>query len=117
MEADIANKPVGDYVILCRKAWTAYVSLTLWTLLLLALVLIADTVKPDARAAVAALHALGIKVVMLTGDDKHAAAAIRARMRWRLRRSVFLDLRAISSAESLASDTDVVVYRRIRLDD
>ena len=39
MEADIANKPVGNYVILCRKAWTAYVSLTLWALLLLALTL------------------------------------------------------------------------------
>ena len=39
MEADIANKPVGNYVILCRKAWTAYVSLTLWALLLLALAL------------------------------------------------------------------------------
>ena len=39
MEADIANKPVGNYVILCRKAWTAYVSLTLWALLLLAIAL------------------------------------------------------------------------------
>ena len=39
MEADIANKPVGDYVILCRKAWTAYVALTLWALLLLAIAL------------------------------------------------------------------------------
>lgn len=40
MEADIANKPVGDFVTLCRKAWTAYVSLILWGLSLLTLALL-----------------------------------------------------------------------------
>lgn len=43
---------------------------------LLGLVMVADTVKPEAKEAVAALHKLGIKVVMLTGDDKNAAAYI-----------------------------------------
>ena len=43
---------------------------------LLALVMVADTVKPEAKEEVAALHKLGIKVVMLTGDDKNAAAYI-----------------------------------------
>ena len=42
----------------------------------LALVMVADTVKPEAKEAVTALHKLGIKVVMLTGDDKNAAAYI-----------------------------------------
>lgn len=36
---------------------------------------LADTVKPDAAGAVAALHALGVRTVLLTGD--HAAAAQR----------------------------------------
>jgi len=55
MEADIANKPVGDYVVLCRKAWTAYVSLTLWTLLLLALVLIsAASLQPPVAILISA---------------------------------------------------------------
>ena len=43
---------------------------------MLALVMVADTVKPEAKEAVVALHKLGIKVVMLTGDDKNAAAYI-----------------------------------------
>jgi len=37
---------------------------------------LADTLKPNARAAVAALKALGLKVYMLTGDQPRAAAAI-----------------------------------------
>ena len=39
-------------------------------------VMIADAVKPEAIAAVAQLHKLGIRVVMLTGDDKNTAAFI-----------------------------------------
>jgi Cu+-exporting ATPase len=37
-----------------------------------------DTVKPTARAAVAALHALGIRTVMITGDTQQSAAVIAA---------------------------------------
>ncbi len=40
---------------------------------LLALVLVADAVKPEAKEAVDKLHKLGIKVVMLTGDNKNTA--------------------------------------------
>ncbi|MDO8552293.1 MAG: heavy metal translocating P-type ATPase [bacterium] len=42
----------------------------------LAVAMIADQIKPEAVAAVKDLHALGIKVVMLTGDDKRTAAFI-----------------------------------------
>ena len=42
----------------------------------LALFAVADTVKETSRAAIAALHGLGIGTVMLTGDNAHAAAAI-----------------------------------------
>jgi Cu2+-exporting ATPase/Cu+-exporting ATPase len=42
----------------------------------LAVVLVADQVKPEAVQAVKDLHALGIKVVMLTGDDKRTARFI-----------------------------------------
>jgi Cu2+-exporting ATPase/Cu+-exporting ATPase len=42
----------------------------------LAVIFVADAVKPEAVQAVKDLHALGIKVVMLTGDMKNTAEAI-----------------------------------------
>ena len=42
----------------------------------LAVVMVADAIKPEAIEAVKNLHDLGIKVVMLTGDDKNTALAI-----------------------------------------
>jgi Cd2+/Zn2+-exporting ATPase len=42
----------------------------------LALFAVADTVKDSSREAIALLHALGIKTLMLTGDNPHTAAAI-----------------------------------------
>jgi len=37
---------------------------------------VADTIKQDSAAAVGSLHALGLQVVMITGDNRRAAAAI-----------------------------------------
>ena len=42
----------------------------------LGLFAVADTVKESSRQAIAELHALGIKTVMLTGDNAHTAKAI-----------------------------------------
>lgn len=42
----------------------------------LAVFAVADTVKDSSRQAIAELHALGIKTVMLTGDNPHTAQAI-----------------------------------------
>ena len=44
----------------------------------LALIAFADTVKPASRPAIAALHALGIRTVMLTGDGAGAAQSVAA---------------------------------------
>jgi len=42
----------------------------------LGVVMVADAVKPEAIDAVAQLHKLGIRVVMLTGDDRNTAGFI-----------------------------------------
>lgn len=42
----------------------------------IAVVFVADAIKPEAIEAVKNLHRLGIKTVMLTGDDKNTARAI-----------------------------------------
>ena len=46
----------------------------------LGLFAVADTVKESSREAIAELHALGVKTVMLTGDNAHTARAIAAQV-------------------------------------
>lgn len=40
------------------------------------IVSVADAIKPDSKAAVAAMHALGLKVAMVTGDNERTARAV-----------------------------------------
>jgi Cd2+/Zn2+-exporting ATPase len=46
----------------------------------LALFAVADTVKDSSREAIEQLHAMGIKTLMLTGDNPHTANAIAAQV-------------------------------------
>jgi len=43
---------------------------------LLGIILVADAIKPEAKESIARLHKLGIKVVMLTGDNENTAKCI-----------------------------------------
>ena len=45
---------------------------------LLGIIALADTVKPEARGAVSRLRRMGIRVVMLTGDNRYCAQKIAA---------------------------------------
>jgi heavy metal translocating P-type ATPase len=44
------------------------------------LIAIADTIKPDAKDAVARLHQKGLRTVMMTGDNRRAAQTIAQRL-------------------------------------
>ena len=46
---------------------------------LLGVIAVADTLKPDSAQAIAELQSMGIRVVMLTGDNERTAAAIGRR--------------------------------------
>ena len=43
---------------------------------ILGIIAVADTIKPDAKEAISELRAMGIKTVMLTGDNERTAIAI-----------------------------------------
>ena len=43
---------------------------------LAALLVVADPIKPSTPAAIAQLHSMGLKVAMITGDNRHTAHAI-----------------------------------------
>lgn len=47
---------------------------------LAAIIAVADPIKPSTPAAIDALHDLGLKVAMITGDNAHTARAIAARL-------------------------------------
>ncbi len=47
---------------------------------LAALMAVADPIKPSAISAIAALHGLGLKTVMITGDNRHTAHAVAAQL-------------------------------------
>ncbi len=47
---------------------------------LAAVIAVADPIKPTTYAAIDALHQLGLKVAMITGDNRHTAQAIAKRL-------------------------------------
>ncbi|MEO8467258.1 MAG: heavy metal translocating P-type ATPase [Gammaproteobacteria bacterium] len=67
---------------------------------------VADTVKDSSRAAIAELHALSIKTIMLTGDNSHTAAAIARQVGIDEARGNLLPEDKLKVIESLAASND-----------
>jgi Cd2+/Zn2+-exporting ATPase len=74
----------------------------------LALFAVADKVKQTSRAALAQLHALGIRTAMLTGDNAHTARAIADEVGIDDVRGDQLPLDKLRAIESLSADGSAV---------
>ncbi len=70
----------------------------------LALFAVADTVKESSRAAIAELHQLGVRTVMLTGDNTHTAEAIASEVGIDQARGNQLPEDKLQAIESLEAD-------------
>jgi len=70
----------------------------------LALFAVADTVKESSRAAIADLHRLGVKTVMLTGDNPHTAEAIAQEVGIDQARGNLLPADKLKAVESFSTD-------------
>ena len=74
-EAPVLSAPVRAAIDRLAGEGKSAVALALGTRVL-GVVAVADTLRPDSAAAVAALHRRGVRVVMLTGDNPAAAKKI-----------------------------------------
>ncbi|WP_256562770.1 heavy metal translocating P-type ATPase [Pseudomonas sp. PA1(2017)] len=74
----------------------------------LALFAVADTLKDSSREAIASLHAMGIKTVMLTGDNQHTAQAIAAQVGIDEARGDLLPTDKLATVETLLAQKGVV---------
>lgn len=75
----------------------------------LALFAVADTIKPESRDAIAALHALGVQTLMLTGDNAHTAATIAGQAGVADYRSEQLPQDKLAAIETLAGEGRVAM--------
>ena len=67
----------------------------------IAMFAVADTVKATSRQAIEALHALGVKTMMLTGDNPHTAEAIATQVGIDEARGNLLPIDKLKAIESL----------------
>ena len=74
----------------------------------LALFAVADTVKDSSQVALAELHALGVKTLMLTGDNLHTAEAIAAQVGIDEARGSLLPTDKLAAIEELIASQHIV---------
>ena len=71
---------------------------------ILAMFAVADTVKENSRMVISELHRLGVKTVMLTGDNQHTANAIAQQVGIDLARGDLLPQDKLNAVESLGQE-------------
>ncbi|WP_084307659.1 heavy metal translocating P-type ATPase [Phytopseudomonas flavescens] len=74
----------------------------------LALFAVADTLKASSREAIASLHGMGIRTLMLTGDNQHTARAIAAQVGIDEARGDLLPADKLTTVEGLLGQKGVV---------
>ncbi|WP_338722846.1 heavy metal translocating P-type ATPase [Devosia sp. XK-2] len=77
---------------------------------LAAAIVVADTIKPTSKAVINALHAMGLKTAMISGDNRRTAEAIAARLGIDEVRAEVLPADKVEVIKSLHAAHKVVAY-------
>jgi Cd2+/Zn2+-exporting ATPase/Cu+-exporting ATPase len=75
---------------------------------LLGSIIVADTVRPEAKRAVEALHRMGIRTVLLTGDTRHVATAVGSNLGIREIEAELLPEKKLTRVQALVGQKRVV---------
>ncbi|OAM76727.1 heavy metal translocating P-type ATPase [Devosia elaeis] len=77
---------------------------------LAAAIVVADTIKPTSKAVIDALHVMGLKTAMISGDNRRTAEAIAARLGIDEVRAEVLPADKVEAIKSLRQGNGVVAY-------
>lgn len=77
---------------------------------LAAAVVVADTIKPSSKAVIAALHAMGLRTAMISGDNSRTARAIAAQLGIDEVQAEVLPADKVRAIKALRADNRLVAY-------
>lgn len=77
---------------------------------LAAAIVVADTIKPTSKGVIAALHAMGLKTAMISGDNRRTAEAIAAQLGIDDVRAEVLPADKVAAIKSLRADHGLIAY-------
>ena len=78
--------------------------------LLAAAIAIADTIKPDAKQAIEALHKMGITILMVTGDNAKTAKAVAATLGIEKIQAEVLPAGKVAALDTVRDDRNTLVF-------
>ncbi len=77
---------------------------------LAAAIVVADTIKPTSKSVIEALHGMGLKTAMISGDDRRTAEAIAAQLGIDEVRAEVLPADKVEAIKSLRQGNRIVAY-------